>query len=119
MTRYLISFDAHAMDHIGAEDFPAVGRDAHEVVRQAIGAGVWVVGGGLQDQVSSIVGTDGAVTEGGHPGAVGGFCVVDVSTREEALDWAAKTARACRCSQEVWELMDDPETDAMLRAART
>ena len=24
MTRYLISFDAHAMDHIPAEDMPAV-----------------------------------------------------------------------------------------------
>ena len=26
MTRYLISFDAHAMDHIPAEDLPAVPR---------------------------------------------------------------------------------------------
>lgn len=118
MTRYLISFDAHAMDHIDEEDFPAVGRDAHEVVREAIEAGVWVFGAGIRDQVSSFVGTDGAVTGGGHPGAVGGFCIVDVSTREAALEWAAKTARACRCAQEVWELMDDPETDEMVREAK-
>jgi hypothetical protein len=32
MTRYLISFDAHAMDHIRDEDTPAVARAAHEVV---------------------------------------------------------------------------------------
>ena len=117
MTRYLILFDAHAMDHITEEDFPTVGRDAHELVREAIDAGVWVFGAGIQDQISDIVGTDGAMTRGGHPGAVGGFCIVDVSTRNEALEWAAKTARACRCPQEVWELMDDPETEEMLRDA--
>ena len=32
MPRYLISFDAHAMDHIRAEDMPAVASAAHEVV---------------------------------------------------------------------------------------
>ena len=117
MSRYLISFDAHAMNHISKEDLPIVGSDAHEVVREAIDAGVWVLGAGIQDQVSSVVGTDGAVTSGSHPGAVGGFCIVDVSTREEALEWAAKTARACRCAQEVWELMDDPETEELLREA--
>ena len=35
MTRYLISFDAHAMDHIPAEDMPAVATAAHEVVAEA------------------------------------------------------------------------------------
>lgn len=38
---------------------------------------------------------------------VGGFSVVDVPSREEALAWAAKIA-ACRCAQEVRELMPDP-----------
>ena len=50
MTRYLISFDAHAMDHIPDEDMPAVARAAHEVVEEAMNAGVWVFGGGLEDQ---------------------------------------------------------------------
>ncbi len=27
--------------------------------------------------------------------------------REEALDWAAKIAAACRCAQEVREIMPD------------
>jgi hypothetical protein len=119
MTRYLIAFDAQAMEHIAPEEFPEVGRDAHRVVKEAIDAGVWVFGAGIQDQISSVVGTDGEVSVGRHPEALGGFCVVDVPSRQEALTWAAKTAAACRCSQEVWELMDDPETDEMLRNRAT
>jgi hypothetical protein len=34
-----------------------------------------------------------------------------------ALEWAAKTASACRCAVEVWGFMPDPETDEMLRQA--
>jgi hypothetical protein len=108
MPRYLISFDAHAMDHISAEEMPAVGRAAHEVVQEALDAGVWVFGGGLEWQQASVVATDGAVTEGPFPEALGGFCVVDVPSRDEALEWAAKYAVACRCAQEVREFMPDP-----------
>jgi hypothetical protein len=108
MTRYLISFDAHAMDHIPDEDMPAVGRAAHEVVEEAMNAGVWVFGGGLETQRASVVATDGTVTDGPYPEAIGGFCVVDVPSRDEALEWAAKTAVACRCTQEVREFMPDP-----------
>jgi hypothetical protein len=42
MTRYLISFDAHAMDHIPDEDMPAVAEASHEVVQEAMDVGVWV-----------------------------------------------------------------------------
>jgi hypothetical protein len=108
MTRYLISFDAHAMDHIPAEDIPAVARAAHEVVQEAMKAGAWVFGGGLENQKASVVATDGMVTDGPYPEAIGGFCVVDVASREEALEWAAKNAAACRCAQEVREFMPDP-----------
>jgi hypothetical protein len=108
MPRYLISFDAHAMDHIPAEDLPAVTDDSLAVVQEARDAGVWVFGGGLDSQKASIVATDGTVTDGPYPEAVGGFCVVDVPSREEALDWAAKIAVACRCAQEVREIMPDP-----------
>lgn len=108
MTRYLISFDAHAMDHIPDEDMPAVAKAAHEVVDEALSAGVWVFGGGLEHQKATVVSTDGTVTEGTYPEAVGGFCVVDVPSREEALKWAAKNAVACRCAQEVREFMADP-----------
>jgi hypothetical protein len=108
MTRYLISFDAHAMDHIPGEEMPAVGTAAHEVVQEAMDAGVWVFGGGLENQKAILVSTDGAVSDGQYPEAVGGFWVVDVPSREEALEWAAKTAAACRCAQEVRGFMPDP-----------
>ena len=108
MPRYLISFDAHAMDHISEEEMPAVAEAAHAVVYEAMDAGVWVFGGGLEHQKASIVATDGTVTDGPYPEAIGGLCVVDVPSREEALEWAAKTAVACRCAQEVREFMPDP-----------
>ena len=107
MTRYVISFDAHAMDHIPDEDMPAVAKAAREVAQEALNAGVWVFGGGLENQKATVVSTDGTVSEGPYPEAVGGFWVVDVPSRDEALEWAAKTAVACRCSQEVREVMPD------------
>ena len=117
MAQYLISFDAHAMDHIPDDDMPAVAKTSHAVVQEAINAGVFVSSGGLEDQKASIVATDGTVTDGPHPEAIGGFCIVDVPSREEALEWAAKTAGACRCAVEVREIMPDPELAAMLRQA--
>src|SRR5262245_52052041 len=103
MTTYLISFDAHAMDHIPDEDMPAVAQAAHAVVQEAINAGVFVVTGGLENQRASIVATDGAVTDGPYPEAIAGVTVLELPSREEALQWAAKIARACRCAQEVRE----------------
>jgi len=108
MTRYLISFDAHAMDHIPVEEMPAVARAAHEVVQESMDAGVWVFGGGLEDRRASMVAADGTVTDGPYLDAVGGFCVVDVPSRAEALSWAARYADACRCAQEVRQFMPDP-----------
>jgi hypothetical protein len=108
MTRYLISFDAHAMDHIPEADMPAVAKAAHEVVDEAMNAGVWVFGGGLETDKASVGATDGTVTDGPYPEAIGGLWVVDVTSRAEALEWAAKTAVACRCAQEVREFMPDP-----------
>jgi hypothetical protein len=108
MTRYLISFDAHAMDYIPDEEGPDVAEAAHAVVREAMDAGVWVFGGGLENQRASIVATDGAVTDGPYPEAIGGLSVIEAPSREEALEWAAKIAVACRCAQEVREFMPDP-----------
>jgi hypothetical protein len=108
MPRYLISFSAHAMDYIPDGDMPAVVNASLAVVQEAIDAGVWVFGGGLEDQKASIVGTDGTVTDGPYPEVIGGMSIVDVASREVALEWAAKIAVACRCAQEVREFMPDP-----------
>jgi hypothetical protein len=72
---------------------------------------VWITGAGVQSQRASVVTTDGTISDGPYPESkaiLGGFAIVDVSSREEALEWAAKFAVACRCAQEVRELMHDP-----------
>jgi hypothetical protein len=56
-----------------------------------------------------VVGPDGTVTDGAESKAyIGAFTIIDVPSREEALQWAAKIAAACRCAQEVREFMTDP-----------
>jgi hypothetical protein len=113
MPRYLISFDDGAMNHIPTEDWLAVGEASHAVVRKAKAAGVWIFGGGVQRQQSTIVATDGTTTAGPVPEAkavIGGFSIIEVPSREEALVWAARIAEGCRCAQEVREIMFDPES---------
>ncbi|WP_386065851.1 YciI family protein [Tahibacter sp. UC22_41] len=112
MRRYLISFDDGSMV-IPEADLPAVGEAARAVVRDAKTAGVWIFGGGLLTQQASIVATDGSVSDGPYPetkAVLGGFSILEVPTREEALAWAARLAAACRCAQEVREIMYDPES---------
>ena len=113
MKRYLISFDDGAMAHITEEELPEVSEASHAVVREAKAAGVWIFGGGLFTQQASIVATDGTVTAGPYPetkAVLGGFSILEVPSRDEALSWAAKIAASCRCAQEVREIMYDPES---------
>ena len=91
MTQYLISFGAHAMDHIPDQDAPAVARAAHAAVQEAINAGVYVSAGGLENQPASIVAIDGAVTDGPYPEAIGGFTLVDAPD----IDKAVELTRGC------------------------
>lgn len=111
MTRYLISFDDGTMI-IPMAELAEVGLAAHAVIDEAKAAGVWVTGAGVESGAATIVATDGTVTVGPYPetkAVVGGFCIVDVTSHEEALTWATKFAAACRCAQEVRALMDDAE----------
>ena len=113
MPRYLISFDDGSMDHIPEADMPSVGDASHAVVREAKAAGAWIFGGGLLRQQATIVATDGTRTAGPVPetkAVVGGFAILEVPSREEALVWAGRFAAACRCAQEVREIMFDPES---------
>ena len=111
MTRYLISFPEGAMT-FPEDDLPDVAKASHAVVQQAKDAGVWVTGGGIDSHDVTVVGTDGSVAEDPSPNGpppVGGFSIIDVPSREEALEWAARIAVACRCAQEVRELMPDAD----------
>ena len=110
MTHYLISFNDGAMDHIPDGDWEDVGKASHAAVREAFEAGVWVYGGGLERQRASIVAPDGLVTDGTYPETkevIGGFAVVDVATREEALEWAAKIPGARHGFQRRYRVLAD------------
>ena len=112
MPRYLISFDDGAMDFIPEEEGPAVSEAAHAVIRDAQDAGVWVFAGGVysHDDVGvRVVAPNGTVTDDVESKAyIAGVTIIDVPSLEEALQWAAKIAAACRCAQEVREFMPDP-----------
>jgi hypothetical protein len=109
MPRYLISFDEGAMS-VPHQDLPAVADAAHAVTREAQAAGVWVFAGGLRPvEDVTVVATDGTVADGPEDKAyVGGLTIVDVPSRDEALEWAAKFAVACRCAHAVREFLPDP-----------
>lgn len=111
MAKYLISFPSGAMD-VPADQLPDVSDAAHAVVEEAKQAGVWVFGGGIDESVPPVlVDGDGTVTEGTYPQTKqieGGYAVLEVPSREAALEWAARFAVACRCAQEVRAFAYDP-----------
>lgn len=113
MAKYLISFPSKAMVVSGSA-LETAGRDAHAVIEQAKAAGVYVFGGGIDDSVPPVlVAADGSTTDGGYPWAPpldGGFTVLDVPSRAEAISWAARIATACRCDQELRVFGFDPSS---------
>lgn len=113
MAKYLISFPSAAMN-VPDSEWEAVGRDAHAVIQETKAAGVYVFGGGIDETVPPVlVSADGAVAEGGYPWAPplnGGFTVLELPSRQEAIAWAARLATACRCAQELRVFGLDPES---------
>jgi hypothetical protein len=113
MAKYLISFPSAAMVVPDAE-LEAVGRDAGAVIDEAKAAGVYVFAGGIDGTVPPVlVSAEGATVEGGYPWARpldGGFTVLELPTREEAVEWAARIAKACRCEQELRVFGFDPRS---------
>ena len=112
MTFYLISFPAAAMD-LDESEFAAAGRDSRAVIAEMKLAGVYRFGGGIDESVPAVqVAADGTITEQTYPQSRelnGGMTVIDVATREEALEWARKTTIGCHTVQELRAFMDDPE----------
>lgn len=112
MPKYLISFPSEALV-LAAEEFPIVAAQAHDVVEQAKAAGVYVFAGGIEEGVDPVlVSADGSVSARTYPAVkmTGGFTVLELPSRQDAIDWATKFAIACGCSQEVREFGDDPQT---------
>ena len=112
MPRYIISFndgDMQVADH----EWQQVADDSHAVVREAKAAGVWIFGGGFHNYEPVVVDESGRVTPGPITRSdvtLGGFSVIEVTSTQEAYEWAAKIAKSCRCPQEVREFIDDPES---------
>jgi hypothetical protein len=113
MANYLISFPSAAMV-VPDGELEAVGRDAHAVIEEAKAAGVYVFAGGIDENVPPVlVSADGTAATGGYswaPTLNGGFTVLDLPSRAEAIVWAARLAKACRCDQELRVFGFAPET---------
>lgn len=111
MAKYLISFPSAAMV-VPAGELEAVGHVAHAVIEEARAAGVYVFGGGIDEAVPPVlVSADGSVAQGGYPWAPrldGGFTVLELPSVDEAIAWAARLAKACRCQQELRVFGFDP-----------
>ena len=98
---------------VTAEEFPVVVAESHAVIAEAKAAGVYVFGGGIDEAVDPVlVSADGSVSTGTYPGSElkGGFTVLELPTRQDAVEWARKIAASCRCPQELREFMYDPES---------
>ena len=113
MTKYLISFPAAAMN-LSPDEFVAAGEDSRAVIREAKAIGAYVFGGGIDADVAPVmISGDGTVTAGTYPQTRefdGGFCVLELPTREDAVRWAARIATGCRTPQELRMFGDDPES---------
>jgi hypothetical protein len=111
VAKYLISFPSAAMA-VPDDEWEAVVRDSHAAIEAAKAAGVYVFGGGIDEGVPpALVSAEGGVTEGGYPWAPpldGGFTVLELPSREAAIAWAARIAKACRCAQELRVFHFDP-----------
>ena len=110
MTAYLISFPSEALVLSDAE-LPLVVAESHAVIEEAKAAGVYIYGGGIAEQIDpELISATGSVSTQIYPGSTltGGFTVLELPTRDDAVAWARKIAAACRCSQELREFMYDP-----------
>lgn len=111
MAKYLISFPSAAMV-VPAGELEAVGNEARAVIEAAKAAGVYVFAGGIDEGVPPVlVAADGTTSAGGYawaPPLNGGFAVLELPSREEAIAWAARLATACRCQQELRVFGYDP-----------
>lgn len=113
MAKYLISFPSAAMV-VPEGEWEVVVRDSHTVIEEAKAAGVYVFGGGIDENVPPVlVSAHGDVSSNVYPRTpqlTGGFTVLELPTQEAAIMWAARLARACRCDQELRVFGFDPQS---------
>ena len=107
MAQYVITFPARTMI-LTDEEFEQAGIDANATIDEMKAAGVYVAAGGINpENPVFLVAADGSTSPGPYSdteGFNGGVTIIDVATHDEAVEWAAKIAVACRCPQELREL---------------
>lgn len=109
MAEYLIYFNQQWVGDHSEEWFASRGPLAMAVMEEMKAAGVYVFGGGLEEDPGdafnadatsgTLVITDGPFVETKE--FLGGFAIVDVPDDEAAKMWAGKVAEACGWPQEV------------------
>jgi hypothetical protein len=108
MTQYLVAIH-HPDDFEPSSEPETTRQDILALNREMVAAGVRVFVGGLapvNESISVRRRPDGAllVTDGPYLETkehIGGFWVLEVSSRDEALAWGRKAALACRAPVEV------------------
>lgn len=84
------------------------------MIDEAKTTGVYVFGGGIdEDTPRALVAANGAVAKGSYPWAPaldGGFTVLELPSCDEAVAWAARIAKACRCDQKLRGFQFDPQS---------
>ena len=118
MSEYLIYFNQQWVGDHPEEWYRERGPLAMAVLNEMREAGVYVFGGGLEEEdgpvfsadttSGSLVFTDGPYVETKE--FLGGLTIVDVPDAEEARMWAGKVAEACGWPQEVRQFKPQPRT---------
>lgn len=109
MPQYCISFNQQWVGDHPESWYAERAVLAKAVVRDMREAGVLVVAGGLEEDVTTAVGLDPtsgtlAITTGlvgDSPEHLGGLTIVDVADDDEATLWASRIAQACGWPQEL------------------
>ncbi len=109
MSEYVIYFNQQWVGDHPEEWFDGRGPLVRDVLDEMKAAGVFVFGGGLEEEVErafsadptggTVVFTDGPYVETTE--FLGGLTIVDVADDEAARMWAGKVAEACGWPQEV------------------
>ena len=109
MAEFLLAVHMVEGEPMPAEDEIAQAyKDVDALNEEIKAAGAWVFAGGLEPigSASVVQVRNGKVTTTDGPFAeskeqLGGFWVIDVPTRDAALEWASKATVACRGAVEV------------------
>jgi hypothetical protein len=109
MTEYLIFFNQQWVGDHTEEWFYSRVATSRAVVDEMKAAGVWVFGGGLEEDVALAASADATsgelvITDGPFAETkeyLGGFCVISVPDAETARMWAGRVAEGCGWPQEV------------------